>query len=134
VVRTQGYNSSPLVGFLLMLFNVRLGRWLGNPKRRDWLRDAPRLSIMPALKELAGATTDDGLWIDLSDSGSFENLGNTSCGHGPARLVGKGQRIEGGNVGLREEWMWMARRSRTGHTRLFASRRLDASGRSRAAR
>jgi hypothetical protein len=71
----QGYNSSPLVGFLLMLFNVRLGWWLGNPKRRECLRGGPRLSIAPALKELAGATTDDGPWIYLSDGGHFENLG-----------------------------------------------------------
>jgi hypothetical protein len=71
----QGYNSSPLVGFLLMLFNVRLGWWLANPKRRASLRGGPRLSIAPALKELAGATTDDGPWIYLSDGGHFENLG-----------------------------------------------------------
>jgi hypothetical protein len=70
----QGYNSSPLVGFLLMLFNVRLGWWLGNPKRRE-CRGGPRLSIMPALKELAGATTDEGPWVYLSDGGHFENLG-----------------------------------------------------------
>jgi hypothetical protein len=71
----QGYNSSPLVGFLLMLFNVRLGWWLGNPKRATGLRSGPRWGITPALKELAGATTDDGSWIYLSDGGHFENLG-----------------------------------------------------------
>ncbi|MFL6604219.1 MAG: patatin-like phospholipase family protein [Steroidobacteraceae bacterium] len=71
----QGYNSSPLVGFLLMLFNVRLGWWLGNPKRRVSLRGGPRLSIAPALRELAGATTDEGPWVYLSDGGHFENLG-----------------------------------------------------------
>ena len=70
----QGYNSSPLVGFLLMLFNVRLGWWLGNPGRQECLR-GPRLSITPALKELAGTTTDEGPWIYLSDGGHFENLG-----------------------------------------------------------
>jgi Patatin-like phospholipase len=71
----QGYNSSPLVGFLLMLFNVRLGWWLGNPKRPDCQEGGPRLGIAPALKELAGLTTDDGPWIYLSDGGHFENLG-----------------------------------------------------------
>src|SRR6266403_771353 len=49
----QGYNSSPLVGFLLMLFNVRLGWWLGNPRRKYFGREAPVWSITPALKELA---------------------------------------------------------------------------------
>lgn len=71
----QGYNSSPLVGFLLMLFNVRLGWWLGNPSREFYRRGGPLLSITPALKELAGATTDQGRWIYLSDGGHFENLG-----------------------------------------------------------
>ena len=28
----QGYHSSPIVGLLMMLFNVRLGWWLGNPQ------------------------------------------------------------------------------------------------------
>ena len=71
----QGYNSSPLVGFLLMLFNVRLGWWLGNPRRKYFGREAPVWSITPALKELAGATTDQGRWIYLSDGGHFDNLG-----------------------------------------------------------
>jgi hypothetical protein len=71
----QGYNSSPLVGFLLMLFNVRLGWWLGNPRRGESVRSGPRWGIAPALRELAGATTDDGPWIYLSDGGHFENLG-----------------------------------------------------------
>jgi hypothetical protein len=71
----QGYNSSPLVGFLLMLFNVRLGWWLGNPSRNSYERAGPFWSITPALKELAGATTDQGRWIYLSDGGHFDNLG-----------------------------------------------------------
>jgi hypothetical protein len=71
----EGYNSSPLVGFLLMLFNVRLGWWLGNPSREFYQRGGPVWSITPALKELAGATTDQGRWIYLSDGGHFDNLG-----------------------------------------------------------
>jgi hypothetical protein len=71
----QGYNSSPLIGFLLTMFNVRLGWWLGNPKSGACGRDGPGLGITPALKELAGATTDTGKWIYLSDGGHFENLG-----------------------------------------------------------
>ena len=71
----EGYNSSPLVGFLLMLFNVRLGWWLGNPARECYGREGPLWSITPALKELAGATTDQGRWVYLSDGGHFDNLG-----------------------------------------------------------
>lgn len=71
----QGYNSSPLMGFLLMLFNLRLGWWLGNPQRQFFRREGPVFSLTPALKEIAGATTDTGSWIYLSDGGHFENLG-----------------------------------------------------------
>jgi hypothetical protein len=71
----QGYNSSPLIGFLLMLFNVRLGWWLGSPKTAAAVLEGPRLSLSPALRELTGDTTDDSQWIYLSDGGHFENLG-----------------------------------------------------------
>jgi Patatin-like phospholipase len=71
----QGYNSSPLIGFLLMLFNVRLGWWLGNPRKDDFERAGPTWSLAPALRELAGDTTDDARWVYLSDGGHFENLG-----------------------------------------------------------
>ncbi len=71
----EGYNSSRLIGFLLMLFNVRLGWWLGNPKEKHFRLEGPTWGIVPALKELAGATTDKGEWVYLSDGGHFENLG-----------------------------------------------------------
>ncbi len=73
----QGYHSSPIVGLLLTLFNVRLGWWLGNPKKgkRFYRRDGPRLGIGPVLEELLGLTDDDGPYVYLSDGGHFENLG-----------------------------------------------------------
>jgi hypothetical protein len=71
----EGYNSSRLIGFLLMLFNVRLGWWLGNPREKHFRLEGPTWGIVPALKELAGATTDEGEWVYLSDGGHFENLG-----------------------------------------------------------
>ena len=71
----QGYNSSPLVGFLLTLFNVRLGWWLGSPRKKHYRLEGPMFGITPSLAELAGATTDEGKWIYLSDGGHFDNLG-----------------------------------------------------------
>jgi hypothetical protein len=71
----MGYHSSPLLGFLLMLFNVRLGWWLGNPAHSAYDREGPDFSLVPLLEELASQTTDDGRWIYLSDGGHFENLG-----------------------------------------------------------
>ncbi len=72
----QGYHSSPLVGMLMMLANVRLGWWLGNPN--DSLtapREGPNFSFVPIINELFGLTTDRGKYIYLSDGGHFENLG-----------------------------------------------------------
>ncbi len=73
----QGYHSSPVVGLLLMLFNVRLGWWLGNPRNGPtvYRRDGPGLSIRPIIAELLGQTSDSGRYIYLSDGGHFENLG-----------------------------------------------------------
>ncbi len=75
VSANQGYNTSPLLCFLMMLFNVRLGWWLGNPKARRFRQAGPRPALTAALRELAGITTDSGNWIYLSDGGHFENLG-----------------------------------------------------------
>ena len=38
----MGYHSSPLVTFLMTLFNARLGWWLGNPGQPATARTAPR--------------------------------------------------------------------------------------------
>jgi hypothetical protein len=71
----MGYHSSPVIGFLLMLFNIRLGWWLGNPKKDKYNREGPTFSAVPLAEELAGQTTDEGRWVYLSDGGHFENLG-----------------------------------------------------------
>ncbi len=73
----QGYHSSPITGFIMMLFNVRLGWWLGNPASaaRIWRRDGPRWSFLPILREMFGRTNDRTDWIYLSDGGHFDNLG-----------------------------------------------------------
>jgi hypothetical protein len=71
----MGYHSSPVIGFLLMLFNIRLGWWLGNPARPSYQKEGPTFSAVPLAEELAGQTTDTSRWIYLSDGGHFENLG-----------------------------------------------------------
>jgi Patatin-like phospholipase len=97
----MGYHSSPAAAFLLTLFDVRLGWWLGNPgpagerlpkypwqrwlmrhMSADWERplesyrqDGPWLSIRPLLSELFGLTNDDSPDVYLSDGGHFEDLG-----------------------------------------------------------
>jgi Patatin-like phospholipase len=72
----QGYNSSPLVSLLMMLGNVRLGWWLGNPRDdRTSVREGPLFSFIPIINEMFGLTTDRGKYVYLSDGGHFENLG-----------------------------------------------------------
>jgi hypothetical protein len=72
----QGYNSSPLVSLLMMLGNVRLGWWLGNPRdNRTSRREGPLFSFVPIVNEMFGLTTDTGRYVYLSDGGHFENLG-----------------------------------------------------------
>lgn len=74
----MGYNSSPAITFLMTMFNVRLGWWLGNPGpqgERTYMRDGPRCAIKPLIDEALGLTTDNSAHVYLSDGGHFENLG-----------------------------------------------------------
>ena len=74
----MGYHSSPVLGLLMTLFNVRLGWWLGNPGSpgaKTWRRKGPRYSVGPLFSEAIGNTTDLYKYVNLSDGGHFENLG-----------------------------------------------------------
>ncbi len=74
----MGYHSSPVLGLLMTLFNVRLGWWLGNPGPpggKTWRRKGPRYSVGPLFSEAIGNTTDQYKYVNLSDGGHFENLG-----------------------------------------------------------
>jgi hypothetical protein len=74
----MGYHSSPPITFLLALFNVRLGWWLGNPGKegQETYRDpGPALALQPLIEETFGLTTDERPFVYLSDGGHFENLG-----------------------------------------------------------
>ena len=71
----MGYNSSPLLSFLMTFFNARLGAWLGNPARDKWRASGPVYGVYFLALEAMGKTTDDRNFINLSDGGHFENLG-----------------------------------------------------------
>jgi hypothetical protein len=74
----MGYHSSPALAFLMTLFNVRLGWWLGNPGlagNGTYHRRNPRSSILPFVYEATGNSNDKYQYVYLSDGGHFENLG-----------------------------------------------------------
>ena len=74
----MGYNSSPVVTFLMTLFNARLGWWLGNPGKvgdTTYRHEFPRWSMWWLLAEAFGLTDADSKYVYLSDGGHFENLG-----------------------------------------------------------
>ena len=85
----MGYNSSPAVTFLLTLFNVRLGCWLGNPAASGprglarffsrlkpvYQSEGPRSAALPIVAEAFGKTDDVHSYVYLSDGGHFDNLG-----------------------------------------------------------
>jgi len=74
-----GYHSSPVIAFLMTLFNVRLGAWLPNPavvtRESELGRGYPRQGLAAMLHDLLGNTTDTMRAIYLSDGGHFDNLG-----------------------------------------------------------
>lgn len=74
----MGYHSSPVIAFLLSLFNIRLGWWLGNPGKAGndtYHLAAPKLAVQPIVAETLGLTDDKSSYVYLSDGGHFENLG-----------------------------------------------------------
>jgi hypothetical protein len=75
---SAGYHSSPLVAFLMTLFNVRLGCWLGNPNRAGdpvFRRSGPRHAWKPLFSDLLSLTNARHPYVNLSDGGHFDNLG-----------------------------------------------------------
>lgn len=78
--------TSPVVRFIMTLFNVRLGFWLGNPgiagngslttfNKPTFDRDSPTQSVRPIFAEALGMTDGQSPYVYLSDGGHFDNLG-----------------------------------------------------------
>ena len=73
----MGYHSSPVIGFIMTLFNARLGAWMGNPGKagaKTWQKSGPSSAIASLIKEAFGLTNDTNEYVYLSDGGHFENL------------------------------------------------------------
>jgi hypothetical protein len=70
----MGYNTSPLVAFLLTMFNVRLGWWFPNPGRGAWNSGGLGLGLYYLTRELFGMADEQRRFLNVSDGGHFENL------------------------------------------------------------
>jgi hypothetical protein len=71
-----GYHTSTPLAFLLTIMDVRLGWWVGNPRRKaQSRRPGPRVALVSLFSELFAQTDNRSRYVNLSDGGHFENLG-----------------------------------------------------------
>src|SRR5262249_21162917 len=80
----------PEIAFVLRLFNLRLGWWMGNPGREgaDTFRfSGPDFALQPLIEETFGLTTDERPYVYLSDGGHFDNLGLYEMGRRRCRYI-----------------------------------------------
>jgi Patatin-like phospholipase len=71
----MGSYTRAATGFLMTIFNARLGWWLGNPRHKITRhRASPTQGLAYLMKELLGLTNDRAGFIYVSDGGHFENL------------------------------------------------------------
>jgi hypothetical protein len=71
-----GFHTAPQTAFLLTLFNVRLGWWIGNPRNLTaYRRPGPLFALWWLIRELFGFADERSKYLNLSDGGNFENLG-----------------------------------------------------------
>ncbi len=72
----MGYHTAAPLAFLLTILNVRLGWWLGNPRRdRPSRRPGPANALLSLLSELFAQTNGRSWYVNVTDGGHFENLG-----------------------------------------------------------
>jgi hypothetical protein len=73
-----GYHTSPVTAFLMTIFNVRLGWWVGNTshtRHPTWKTPGPSIALKYLFYEMIGLTDETCRYLNLSDGGHFENLG-----------------------------------------------------------
>ncbi len=71
----QGYHSNAATAFLMTIFNIRLGWWIGNPRQSRWKRSDPRIGLPYTILNLIGKTDVRKDYVCLSDGGHFDNMG-----------------------------------------------------------
>jgi hypothetical protein len=83
----MGYHTSPVISFLLTVFNVRLGWWFPNPRESASEFPSPHFSLRYLFKELFGGADDGSQFLMISDGGHFENLAAYELVRRRCRLV-----------------------------------------------
>jgi hypothetical protein len=79
----QGFHTSTAAAFLMTVFNVRLGWWIGNPRRNSkyppgnsqYQKASPTWGLAYLIKNLLGLTDAHAGFVNLSDGGHFDNMG-----------------------------------------------------------
>jgi Patatin-like phospholipase len=71
----QGFHSSAATAFLLTVFNVQMGWWIGNPRKSTWQRSEPVFGLGYIFNNLVGKTNTRSDYVALSDGGHFDNMG-----------------------------------------------------------
>jgi hypothetical protein len=71
----MGYHTSAPTAFLLSLFNIRLGWWMGNPRMAEWQKADPQIGLGYLISDLSGSTNSNSEFVCLSDGGHFDNMG-----------------------------------------------------------
>jgi hypothetical protein len=71
----MGYYTTPATAFFMALFDVRLGWWMGNPRKLEkWKKPGPALGLPYLLSEVFAQSDQKKSFVYLSDGGHFENL------------------------------------------------------------
>lgn len=101
----MGYHTNPVMGFIMTIFNARLGRWFGNPLHQNKgnrclsalglpaifknpaQRKSPFWNLFYLVKELITNTGTASGYLYLSDGGHFENLGIYELVRRQCRLI-----------------------------------------------
>ncbi len=72
----MGYHTNPAMGFIMTIFNARLGRWFSNPSKPNAAeKNSLDFNLPYLLAELSTNTNEESKFLYLSDGGHFENLG-----------------------------------------------------------
>ena len=71
----MGYHTAPLTAFLLSVFNIRLGWWMGNPRMSKWQKADPEFGLGYLISDLTGNADTWKDFVCLSDGGHFDNMG-----------------------------------------------------------